>query len=287
MEKKREVEAFPNPVLLMKLIPFSTTNRREKNYKQTFTSPYGTINVMSVETLNAFDLKVFSAVHKTVVDGKVYEAGSIDRYGKIICLKISLYELITKYMHKQPSGNLYKQVSRSIVRLTFFGFSVENTKTEVNMKTFRFFYASEIEKNTLFLYFPEAYVRVLNALEDRIRIFNASNYYIQKLRGNTAVVLAYFLMSEPIEKTYSRKFLLETIHLDKLKSFKANELLKEAFSELKEVGFIIKLEKCEKEGKIYYKLRKAGELDKLKHKLVIPKAKKGYVIRIPKRDKQV
>ena len=242
------LEVTPVHKNIVHLIPFKPVRRRKKGVKEeVLQSKWGRVVVYTRETLNSFDLKVFSAFSYLFVEklrsGEVYSAGKKifqwkdgdrlrERTVRLSGVYTSQYHFLKDCMHITVSSTTASAVWESLLRFegTTWVFYPSKSISAITAKIVHGVQQNDSGGWTILA--SESYLKSLEKVKD---VLSISNYILQNIKNDTAVVLSCWLQGQS-GNTFFVDTIVDSIHLKRDRNVIPK--LKKAFDELKNVGQI-------------------------------------------------
>jgi len=223
---------------IVRSIPFVPTRKRLSNQRYSFNTSWGSVEITCRETMNAFDLKVFSALSYFITknENKLQDAGFFDLGDqKIEICKIELpkYSFLREYMHISQDKKNANYVFESFLRFldSTWIFKPKNAKTKIATKII---FVVKENQNKWIIAVSKRYLDILKQKE---RILCVSNKVIQSIKNDTATLVATFLQSHKNTNKFHINTIVDAIHIPRNNRNKSL-MIKRAFAELKRIRFV-------------------------------------------------
>ena len=231
---------------IVHLIPFKPTRIRKRGSKEeVLSNKWGKVVVYTRETLNSFDLKVFSAFSYLLLQklkvGDLYEAGSKvfrwkdgkhERERKIDLVGVitTKYYFLKKCMHITPSATNMDAVWDSLLRFegSTWVFYPNGSISGLTAKIIH-----DVQRNRDGGWTILTSKSYLKSIEKAQKTLSISNYILQNLKNDTAVILSCWLQGQK-GSVYYLDTLAESIHLKRDQNVLSK--IRKALQELKTIG---------------------------------------------------
>lgn len=255
----------------------SPTQQRRKlvEREKVIENAFGKITVQYTERLIARDLKVFIALATYIHDNKDQVVECIVNGKKLLSVNLDMYAFVTKYLHKQPSKNVYNSVldSFKVLARTYLEGEIQlkNKDTTTTMKVMTSILPlvetiTEEEDGIIIKEEEKEDKKTKTKIQIQVWIFKwtlemliseysllLNNYYLQKTNTGTSTLLYMFLATQSQATSYSKSFLVKQLGLEELeKSRHTLRELKNAFKNLQKIGYIKSWHIEERSDDIYF-----------------------------------
>ncbi len=259
IDLQKSLEIFVIDRKIAQILPFCPSNRREVNTKKTYTSNWGSVVVISRETLNSFDFKVFSAFSYYVVKNKqrVQNAGEITFTKKnneiikkeLVSIIIEKNDFTENYMHLAHGGKQEQIIDDSFKRFSdCTWYFTDKHKTEVPYKIIQ--EVGQTDENHWIIIFSKIYFE--NVIQQQKNTLYLQNKFIQKTSTNVATLLVAFLMTQKQNTSFSLRILAEICRINTHVTNKQIFLLDKAFNNLVYIGYLNHWYKEKRKEDTYY-----------------------------------
>ncbi len=243
----------------------SPTQRKRKliEKEKVIENAFGKLTIKYTERLIARDLKVFVALATYIHENKDQVVECIVNGKKLLSVNLDMYSFVKKYLHKQPSKNVYNAVLESlrVLARTYlegemtFKSKDKTTTAKINTSILPLVETIEEEEEegiTIVKEDEDKDKKTKTKIQTRIWIFKwtlemltseyallLDNYYLQRTNTSTSTLLYIFLTTQSQATSYSKSFLVKQLGLEEVEENRhALRELKNAFKDLQKIGYI-------------------------------------------------